>query len=174
MAGTIRVPAGSDSLFIHEALLMPTTLRIAVQSVFVGVCLAMCLPAAAQQPNAPPPAGDDASESWYRNNTEQQEYQPNPRAIIHEKAMARSKQRQARLEAINWYHMPSSRPTVSVLFGSPYFPASTLPMPGRRPWVEQNSVIVGEGNTYTPVWQQNGRRPYAWYSSGVPSRDYAR
>jgi hypothetical protein len=76
-----------------------------------------------------PPRSDS---SYYQ----QSNYQPNPRAIIHQKALARSSQRDARLASLNWYGMYNARPTAAPT------PFTSL---------------------YSPVWQVPGGRPFAWY-----------
>jgi hypothetical protein len=69
-------------------------------------------------------------------------YQPNPKAIIHQKAQARALQRISRMTAMRWYGMSNERPT-----------ASPTPFSG----------------LYSPVWQMPGGRPYAWNYRGAPS-----
>ena len=69
-------------------------------------------------------------------------YQPNPKAIIHQKAQARALQRLSRMTAMRWYGMSNERPT-----------ASPTPFLG----------------LYSPVWQVPGGRPYAWNYRGTPS-----
>jgi hypothetical protein len=118
---------------------MPTKLRIALQSLFVGICLASCVPVGAQEADAPTPADDDASESWYYK---QPAYQPNPRAIIHERAFARANQRNSRLASLAWYGMYNGRPIAA-------------PTPFT--------------SIYSPVWQQPGGRPFAWSASSRPT-----
>jgi hypothetical protein len=82
-------------------------------------------------------------ESWYyQPSTEPTTYQPNPKAIIHQKALARSQQRSDRLAALNWYGMSNGRPTAAPT------PFTSL---------------------YSPAWQTPGGRPFAWYSNGRPT-----
>jgi hypothetical protein len=105
---------------------------------FRGVCAVLWLAtitALAQAQNTEtqspmdPPRGDS---SYYQQST----YQPSPRAIIHQKAFARSSQRDARLASLNWYGMYNGRPTAAPT------PFTSL---------------------YSPVWQVPGGRPFAWY-----------
>jgi hypothetical protein len=121
---------------------MSTTLRTALMALLVGISVAICLPATAQQPEATPPADDDVSESWYSNNYKPPEYQPNPRAIVHERAFARANQRNARLASLAWYGMFNGRP-----------------MAAPTPFTSM----------YSPTWQQPGGRPFAWYTSNTPT-----
>jgi hypothetical protein len=105
---------------------------------FRGVCFVLWLAACAeiaraQEAKTQSPADEPRSESWYY---QQPNYQPNPRAIIHQKALARSSQRDARLASLNWYGMYNARPTAAPT------PFTTL---------------------YSPVWQVPGGRPFAWY-----------
>jgi hypothetical protein len=110
---------------------------------FVSICLANCPPAAAQEPETAPPADDDVSESWYSSNTDRQPaYRPNPRAIVHERAILRANQRNARLASLAWYGMYNGRPIAS-------------PTPFT--------------SIYSPMWQQPGGRPFAWYASTRPT-----
>ena len=69
-------------------------------------------------------------------------YQPNPRQIVHQKAMARAQQRAYRMASMSWYGMSNLRPTASPT------PFTTL---------------------YSPVWQMPGGRPFAWYTTGRPT-----
>jgi hypothetical protein len=107
--------------------------------------LASCLPSIAQELDTQLPSNEDASESWYRTPAS---YKSNPRAIIHQKAMLRAQQRQARLETISWYQLPTGRPTVPVVWGTLVGPVSfPVPHPPGRvmpysPWVA-TAVSVG-------------------------------
>ena len=84
----------------------------------------------------------ERDDSWYyQPATTPTQYQPNPKAIIHQKAMARSQQRSDRLAAMNWYGMSNSRPTAAPT------PFCTI---------------------YSPAWQSPGGKPFAWYTSGRP------
>ena len=69
-------------------------------------------------------------------------YQPNPKAIIYQKAQARALRRMWRMTAMRWYGMVNERPTASPT------PFSAL---------------------YSPAWQMPGGRPYAWNYRGTPS-----
>ena len=69
-------------------------------------------------------------------------YQPNPKAIIHQKSQARAFQLRWRIAAMRWYGMVNERPT-----------ASPTPFMG----------------LYSPAWQMPGGRPYAWNYRGTPS-----
>jgi hypothetical protein len=123
---------------------MPTTLRLSLNAIFVGICLSICLPAVAQEPDTAPPADDDVSPSWYDNSNREREpeYKPNPRAIIHERAFARASQRNARLSSLAWYGMFNGRPIAS-------------PTPFT--------------SIYSPGWQQPGGRPFAWHAGSRPT-----
>jgi hypothetical protein len=114
---------------------MRTFMRLIWQAALVYASLTVGSAALAQKVDSTLPPGEPAAESWdYRPSS----YQPNVRAIIHEKAIARSNQRQARLAAMSWYGMYNARPTAAPT------PFTSL---------------------YSPVWQQPGGRPFAWYAS---------
>jgi hypothetical protein len=112
--------------------------RFALYAMLVGLCLAASS-SLAQEPDSSAPVDGRTDESWYYK---QPTYQPNPRAIIHEKAMARASQRQSRLASMAWYGMYNARPTAAPT------PFTSL---------------------YSPVWQQPGGRPFAWYASSRPT-----
>lgn len=113
---------------------MAAKLKSSLQGVFAALLLTTCAAiAAAQQPASKTPANPARDESSYYV---QPNYQPSPRAIIHQKAFARSAQRDARLASLNWYGMYNARPT-----------AASTPFT----------------SLYSPVWQMPGGRPYAWY-----------
>jgi hypothetical protein len=118
---------------------MRTLVRIALLATAAVFWSTVCATALAQEVDSPPPADEPSEESWYYR---QPKYEPNPRAIIHEKAFARSSQRQARLAALSWYGMYNARPTA-----------------GPTPFT----------SLYSPVWQQPGGRPFAWYASSRPT-----
>jgi hypothetical protein len=117
---------------------MSMRIRSTLQAIVVGSCLIACSHCVAQKTEQPLPPEEQATESWYRQPT----YQPNPRAIIHEKAFVRANQRQSRLAAMSWYGMYNARPTA-----------------GPTPFT----------SLYSPVWQQPGGRPFAWYASSRPT-----
>jgi hypothetical protein len=118
---------------------MTNTMRITFRAILVGSISAACLTAAAQDADRQLPLAEDASESWYR---QQPPYQPSPRTIIHQKALVRYSERQSRLASLAWYGMSNARPTASPT------PFTSL---------------------YSPVWQQPGGRPFAWYASSRPT-----
>jgi hypothetical protein len=119
---------------------MPRVLTMIFAAVFVGLCLAAGATLQAQEfgnDNSPPDSERD--QTWYRQTST---YQPDTRAIIHQKAQARGAQRDARLASLNWYGMSNSRPTAAPT------PFSSL---------------------YSPVWQQPGGRPFAWSTTSWPT-----
>ena len=118
---------------------MRTLLRKTFQTIAVGLCLAVCSTSLAQEEGKRLSGGDEASQSWYEPPSA---YQPNPRAIIHAKALARSSQRAARLASLSWYGMYNGRPTAA-------------PTPFT--------------SMYSPTWQQPGGRPFAWYANSRPT-----
>ena len=78
------------------------------------------------------------NDSWYYQPSNQpSSYQPNPKAIIHQKAMAHGQQRSDRLAALRWYGMSNSRPTAAPT------PFCTL---------------------YSPAWQSPNGKPFVWYA----------
>jgi hypothetical protein len=114
---------------VMAAMLKVSSLRMCV-AMWLTTCGAV---AAAQEAETGSSANPPRNESWYY---QQPNYQPSPRAIIHQKAFARSAQREARLASLNWYGMYNARPTAAPT------PFTSL---------------------YSPVWQVPGGRPYAWY-----------
>ena len=117
---------------------MRMRIRLILQAVILGSCLAACSNCLAQEVDRKLPPEEQTAESWYQQPT----YQPNPRAIIHEKAFVRANQRQSRLAAMSWYGMYNAGPTA-----------------GPTPFT----------SLYSPVWQQPGGRPFAWYASSRPT-----
>jgi hypothetical protein len=113
-------------------------IRLTLQAIVLSSCLVAYSHSVAQETEQPLPPEEQTTESWYRQPT----YQPNPRAIIHEKAFVRASQRQSRLAAMSWYGMYNARPTA-----------------GPTPFT----------SLYSPVWQQPGGRPFAWYASSRPT-----
>ena len=83
--------------------------RLFFQIVLVGSLLAMCAPTLADEFDRDgngddrSPVNQDRDDTWYYQPASQPtSYQPNPLAIIHQKALVRSQQRQDRLAALNW------------------------------------------------------------------------
>jgi hypothetical protein len=114
--------------------IMAAMLKVSFQGMCVVLWLTACAGlAGAQEAGMKSPTTPPRGESWYY---QQPNYQPSPRAIIHQKAFARSAQRDARLASLNWYGMYNARPT-----------AASTPFT----------------SLYSPVWQMPGGRPYAWY-----------
>jgi hypothetical protein len=114
--------------------IMAAMLKVSFRSMCVAMWLTVCAAVTtAQQPAAASPTKLPRNESGYY---QQPNYQTSPRAIIHQKAFARSAQRDARLASLNWYGMYNARPTAAPT------PFTSL---------------------YSPVWQVPGGRPYAWY-----------
>jgi hypothetical protein len=113
---------------------MAAMLKVSFQGMCVALWLTTCAAVAtAQKVETESPANAPRNESSYY---QQPNYQPSPRAIIHQKALSRSAQREARLASLNWYGMYNSRPTAAPT------PFTSL---------------------YSPVWQMPGGRPYAWH-----------
>jgi len=110
-------------------------------AVLTGLMLAAAVPARAQDPfgrdrvtfGAQDGSGPEYAPSTYAPETS---YQPNVRAIIHQRAQEYGAQRRARLAALRWYGMSNARPTASPT------PFSSM---------------------YSPVWQMPGGRPFAWF-----------
>jgi hypothetical protein len=114
--------------------------RFVICMLLTGLTLAIAGPAGADELSDRSNVRDDLDPSWsYQPLTT---YQPNPRAIIHQKAMARAEQRATRLASLSWYGMSNLRPTASAT------PFTSL---------------------YSPAWQTPGGRPFAWYSNGRPT-----
>jgi hypothetical protein len=79
-------------------------------------------------------------EMWFYKH--QLERYDNPKTAVRRNAEFLQQQRMARLEALKWYGFSNSRPTAS--------PTPFMTM-------------------YSPAWQSNWGRPYAWYTSGRPT-----
>lgn len=118
--------------------------RFALQLTVIGVLTGVGLPAVAQETSRALAAAEDNSESKYYQPAM---YQPVPRAIVQERAFVRANQRQARLASLAWYGMYNGRPT-----------AASTPFT----------------SMYSPVWQQPGGRPFAWYASSRTTYVYYR
>jgi hypothetical protein len=104
----------------------------------------MGLESPGQQPNGVQ-GTDDAEvtltpEMWYYK--QQMERYDNPKAAVRRNAEFRAQHRMARLEVMKWYGFSNARPTAS-------------PTPFT--------------SMYSPAWQSNWHRPYAWYTSGRPT-----
>lgn len=111
------------------------------RAALTAVMLAMCLPVAAADDVGDRGAAEAGSEqSWYYDQPSN--YQPNPRQIVQQKAMARGAQRQARLASMNWYGMSNSRPAAAC---TPFM------------------------SLYSPTWQMPGGRPYGWFTGERPT-----
>jgi len=120
---------------MHKLLLSATWIAM-------GACLSLfaAAPAAAEDPLPQPVRTQNENQSWY-DYDQPSEYQPNPTAIIQQKAMNRAAQRQARIASMQWYGMSNARPTAAA---TPFC------------------------SMYSPAWQMPGGRPFAWYTSGRP------
>jgi hypothetical protein len=114
--------------------------RLLFPALLACCALTVSGPAWAEDLDRPEDARQDLGQSWYYQQSTA--YQPNPRAIIHQKAMARAQQRAHRISSMNWYGMSNLRPTAS--------PTPFMSM-------------------YSPAWQMPGGRPFAWYTSGRPT-----
>jgi hypothetical protein len=99
-----------------------------------GIFVAACAPITAQDFSSLSTEFETRDASYYPQS--QPTYNPNTRAIIHEKAQAYAAQRQARLASLSWYGMSNSRPQ-----------ASATPFTSR----------------YSPTWEMPGGKPYSWY-----------
>jgi hypothetical protein len=124
-------------------------LRLSFGAALVGSLLVVATPTRADEfddDNSPvnQNRNSDRDESWYYQPSAETTttYQPNPLAIIHQKALARSQQRQDRLAAMHWYGMSNSRPTAQPT------PFCSL---------------------YSPTWQAPGGKPFVWFVSGPPT-----
>ena len=118
---------------------MYSMLRRSLYAVLAGACLAPCAIAAGDVVGRQTTPREEDRESWYY---QQSTYRADARALIHQKAQARALQRQSRLAALSWYGMSNARPTAAPT------PFTSL---------------------YSPVWQQPGGRPFAWYASSRPT-----
>jgi hypothetical protein len=104
-----------------------------------GAWLGPVLSAGAQGFDDNPARDAERDQTWYQAPTN---YQPDTRAIIHQKAQTRAAQRDARMASLQWYGMSNARPTAAPT------PFTSL---------------------YSPVWQQPGGRPFAWNTSNWPT-----
>jgi len=114
--------------------------RILTLAAVAGSMLVISAPAQAEDFDQKPSVRQDADQTWYYQPSTN--YQPNPRAIVHQKAMARAQQRAHRMASMSWYGMSNLRPTASPT------PFTTM---------------------YSPAWQMPGGRPFAWYTTGRPT-----
>jgi hypothetical protein len=97
---------------------MSKTIKITLCTAVVGLCMNATALFADEFAVLPSPDNDHADSLYY-----QQQYRPNPRAIVHQKAQARAQQRQARMASLGWYGVSGSRPaTASTPFTSNYNP----------------------------------------------------
>jgi hypothetical protein len=79
-------------------------------------------------------------EVWYYK--QQLEKYNDPKVAVRRNAEFRAAQRMARLESMSWFGFSNARPVAS-------------PTPFT--------------SMYSPAWQSNWHRPYAWYTSGRPT-----
>src|SRR5687767_9738479 len=105
----------------------------------------MALAGSAQQPegskpDSTPDAATLSPEMWFYK--QQIERYDSPKMAVRRNAEFQHQQRIARLEALKWYGFSNSRPVAS--------PTPFMTM-------------------YSPAWQSNWGRPYAWYTSGRPT-----
>lgn len=121
------------------------SIRSALLASVVATCnLACASPALAQGYGSSWNRSDDErDQSWYSQQVA--EDLPSPRQLIFHKAQARAAQRNARMTSMAWYGMSNARPTAAPT------PFMTL---------------------YSPVWQQPGGRPFAWYTANWPTYAY--
>jgi hypothetical protein len=105
---------------------------------------AMTGSSAAQQPDSAArenvaAEGPLSPEMWFYK--QQLERYDNPKTAVRRNAEFQHQQRMARLETLKWYGFSNSRPTAS--------PTPFMTM-------------------YSPAWQSNWGRPFAWNTSGRP------
>jgi hypothetical protein len=105
---------------------------------------AMAAGSLAQQPGTSEQgtASDEAAlspEMWFYKH--QLERYDNPKTAVRRNAEFQHQQRLARQEAMKWYGFSNARPVAS--------PTPFMTM-------------------YSPAWQSNWGRPFAWYTSGRP------
>ena len=79
-------------------------------------------------------------EMWFYK--QQLERYDDPKTVVRRNAEFQLQQRLARMEALKWYGFSNARPVAS-------------PTPFT--------------SMYSPAWQSNWHRPYAWYTSGRPT-----
>jgi hypothetical protein len=129
-----------------------------VAAIIAGLLLSFGPSACGDELEAPPVL-NERSEADYYQPPAPQRYEPDTRTIVRQKAMLRAQQRTVRLESRRAYEWGSSRPTVAVLWGSAYSPAS-FPVPtghfrwSRAPFM---SVAVSNGLDSGPVNADAGR-----------------
>jgi hypothetical protein len=135
--------------------------RVFGSAMLMGLWMVTATPAIGQEA-APRPAADttiDVDESWYYQPSSQPTtYQPNPKAIIHRKAIARSANRQARLEREYTANVYRARPSVNPLpFQYNYIYGPPLVSDD---WGNTQVSVMGEGNRATAPWAV-GQQPNA-------------
>ncbi|MCI0492562.1 MAG: hypothetical protein L0Z07_06475 [Planctomycetes bacterium] len=118
--------------------------KILLSAVLVGLLITSGRPAMAAEELEKTPVINDEAGDYYQYPQPRRD-EPDARAIIRQKAMVRSEQRQARLASMAWYGMCNARPTAAPT------PFTTL---------------------YSPVWQMPGGRPFAWYLTSRPTYVY--
>jgi hypothetical protein len=121
---------------------MADALKSSILAVIVGVCMSGASTLLAQDFDRQARLEENHEDSLYY---QQPAYRPNTRAIIHQKALARSEQRQARLASLDWYGISNARPATAAT------PFTSL---------------------HSRAWQTPGLRPYAWHPFAGPTFVY--
>jgi hypothetical protein len=125
----------------------PTVEDASMKGVLIPACLIFTFALAsapAQQPQIRQETADAepalTPEMWFYK--QQIDRYDNPKAVVRRNAEFQHQQRLARMEALKWYGFSNARPVAS-------------PTPFT--------------SMYSPAWQSNWHRPYAWYTSGRPT-----
>jgi hypothetical protein len=121
----------------------------------LGASLAVALPACGDEPvrRAAAEAEVEVDESWYYQPPAQSQpttYRPNPKAIIHRKAIDRAAHRAARLETQYYTNVLRARPSVNPLpfqFNYVYGPPLVS-----NDWGNTQVSLIGDGNRATTPW----------------------
>jgi hypothetical protein len=141
-------------------------------SVLLGLLLATALPALGDGPVRRTSADEeiDVDAGWYYQSPSQPTtYQPNPKAIIHRKALERAANRQARLESKFAAGELPARPTVNPMQGAWQYtyPVGYVYGPPivANDWGDTQISLIGDGNRASTPWSvgsRNGRNGYGY------------
>lgn len=133
--------------------------RVFGSAMLLGLWIVAAAPTLGEEPvrRAAADTQIDVDESWYYQPASQPTtYQPNPKAIIHRKAIERSTNRQARLEREYNANVYRARPSVNPLpFQYNYVYGQPLVA---NDWGDTQISLIGDGNRAAAPWAV-GQRP---------------
>lgn len=126
----------------------------------LAISFAAGLPVCGEEPPGRAASGAeiDVDESWYYQPSTQSQptnYQPNPKAIIHRKAIDRAAHRAARLETQYYSNVLRARPSVNPLpFQYNYVYGPPLVS---NDWGNTQVSMIGDGNRASTPWSLGSR-----------------